>query len=219
MRQMSIHELKKSVSSTYRRLASLDLGTGASGNVSARCNESLLITPSGVSPAAVSTDQIVPVNLNDEPLNQSPRPSSEWRMHRDIYRSFDAAQAVVHTHPPNATALACLRRDIPAFHYMVAVAGGNSVRCARYAAFGSQALSDAMLDALDGRRACLLANHGLIVWSDSLGAALTLTIEVESLARQYLNALAAGEPALLSDEDMAEVHRRFRDYRAGNGAS
>lgn len=145
------------------------------------------------------------------------RPSSEWRMHRDIYASRDDAGAIVHVHSPAATALACLPRvqseGIPAFHYMVAVAGGDDIRCAPYATFGSAELSRAAVAALIGRRACLLANHGTVAIGGTLVAALELAVELESLARIYAQALQLGEPVVLPADEMARVLARFADYR------
>lgn len=153
---------------------------------------------------------------NPSPLNgEGPRPSSEWRFHRDIYAAFPQARAVVHAHSPFAVALACLRRDIPSFHYMVAMAGGTDIRCAAYATFGTQALSDAVIAALRDRRACLMANHGLVAWGTTLDRALALAVEVEALCGQYLRCLQAGEPVLLTDSEMAEVLERFKGYGAG----
>ena len=147
------------------------------------------------------------------------RPSSEWRFHRDIYRARPEAGAVVHAHAPYGTTLACLGRGIPAFHYMIAVAGGDTIRCAPYATFGSQALSDHALAALEGRRACLLANHGMIALGPDLAAAFDLAVEVEALAGQYWRALQIGAPRLLSADEMADVLEKFRTYgrRAGAG--
>jgi L-fuculose-phosphate aldolase len=139
-------------------------------------------------------------------------PSSEWRFHRDIYRARPDADAVVHTHAPFCTSLACLRRGIPAFHYMVAVAGGKDIRCAPYATFGTQSLSDHALAALDGRKACLLANHGMIGIGATLSAALALSVEVETLAEMYWRALQLGEPVLLDDAEMGVVLEKFRTY-------
>ncbi len=133
-------------------------------------------------------------------------------MHLDIYHARTEAGAVVHTHSPHATALSCLRRGIPAFHYMVAAAGGRDLRCASYATFGTQALSDAMLAALDGRRACLLANHGQIAFGKTVDKALWLAGEVEALARQYASAASLGEPILLDDAEMDRVLQLFEDY-------
>ena len=140
------------------------------------------------------------------------RPSSEWRFHRDIYTQREDANAVVHVHAPFATSLACLRRGIPAFHYMVAVAGGRDIRCADYATFGTQELSDHVVAALDGRRACLLAQHGMIAIGASLAEALALAVEVETLAEIYWRALAVGEPETLSDAEMDVVLEKFATY-------
>ena len=139
-------------------------------------------------------------------------PSSEWRFHRDIYRARPGTSAIVHTHAPFATSLACLHRDIPAFHYMVAVAGGSDIRCASYATFGTQDLSDHALAALDGRNACLLANHGMIALGTTLDAALALAIEVETLAEMYWRALQVGEPVILPADEMDAVIAKFRTY-------
>jgi L-fuculose-phosphate aldolase len=140
------------------------------------------------------------------------RPSSEWRVHRDIYAARPEACAVVHVHSPYATALACARRAIPAFHYMVAVAGGDSIRCAPYATFGTQALSDHALRALDGRRACLLANHGMLAVGDSVDGALALATEVEFLARQYVLSLQIGGAVRLTRAEMRAVQEKFKSY-------
>jgi L-fuculose-phosphate aldolase len=188
------------------------LNQGSSGNVSVRTQSGFLITPSGQAMATLTATDIVAMNMNGERLDPHARPSSEWRFHRDIYAAFPEAEAVVHAHSPFAVALACLRRDIPAFHYMVAMAGGVDIRCAAYATFGTQALSDAVLAALQDRRACLMANHGLLAWGYSLPAALALAREVEALSGQYLNACQVGQPVLLSAAEMQEVLEKFKDY-------
>ena len=172
-----------------------------------------LITPSGVPYDEMAPGQMVEMDLNGG-HRDGQKPSSEWRMHGDIYRGRPEAGAVVHTHATFCTALACLHREIPAFHYMVAVAGGASIRCADYATFGTQALSDNMLRALEGRRACLLANHGMICFGPDLKKALALAVEVETLARQYWHAGQAGEPVLLLDEEMNTVLELFKGYGA-----
>jgi L-fuculose-phosphate aldolase len=146
------------------------------------------------------------------------RPSSEWRFHRDIFKSRDDVGAIVHTHSPKATALACTGRGIPAFHYMVAVAGGPDIRCAPYHAFGTQELSDAALAALKDRKACLLANHGVIATGADLRAAIYLAGEVESLAEQYCTALTLGEVRILDDTQMRRVLEKFRTYGQQNAA-
>ncbi|WP_108660184.1 class II aldolase/adducin family protein [Acuticoccus kandeliae] len=187
------------------------LNQGTSGNVSARVKGGMLITPSGVPYKEMSPDQIVFVKP-DGTWTGDWRPSSEWRMHRDIYAGRAEAGAVVHVHSTHATALSCLRQAIPAFHYMVAVAGGHDVRCARYETFGTQALSDAMLEALDGRTACLLGNHGQIAFGPSIAKALWLAGEIETLAHQYAVARGLGFPVILDAAEMDRVLAAFKDY-------
>ncbi len=187
------------------------INQGSSGNVSVRNSGGFMITPSGLGYDRMEPTEMVQMGLEgdyDGPL----KPSSEWRMHRDIYGSRSEAGAVVHAHPTFCTALSCLRMEIPAFHYMVAVAGGSNIRCADYALFGTQALSDAMLAALENRRACLLGTHGMICFHDDLEKALKLAIEVEALAKQYWHACQLGKPVLLSDEQMADVLDQFQGY-------
>lgn len=203
--------LRVSLASLARESVQCGLNQGTSGNVSVRSREGFLITPSGQNMAALTADDMVEMSLAGDVLGEG-RPSSEWRFHRDIYTTFPAAEAIVHAHSPFAVALACLRRDLPAFHYMVAMAGGIDIRCAAYATFGTQALSDAVLTALQNRRACLMANHGLLAWGRSLPAALALANEVEALCGQYLRACQVGEPVLLSEVDMQEVLEKFKNY-------
>jgi L-fuculose-phosphate aldolase len=191
------------------------INCGTSGNVSLRHGEGMLITPSGVQYGEMRPGDIVAVSL-DGRWDEGRKPSSEWRFHRDIYRQRPDAHAVVHAHPVHCTALACLGKPIPAFHYMVAVAGGEDICCAPYAAFGTQELSDHVLAALAGRKACLMANHGLICLERDLLRALALAIEVEYLARAYCQCLAIGEPILLDSTEMARVIEKFRDYGAGS---
>jgi L-fuculose-phosphate aldolase len=203
--------LRKSLAGSARESVHCGLNQGSSGNLSVRSRDGFLITPSGQAMAALTADDMVAMNMAGAALGEG-RPSSEWRFHRDIYTAFPEAEAIVHAHSPFAVALACLRRDIPSFHYMVALAGGVDIRCAAYATFGTQALSDAVLAALQDRRACLMANHGLVAWSRSLPAALALAQEVEALCGQYLRACQVGEPVLLSAPEMREVLEKFQDY-------
>ncbi len=197
----------------------LGINRGKSGNVSARWRsadfDGYLVTPTGMPYASMAPADIValPVDGGAEAARGARLPSSEWRFHRDIYRARPDVSAIVHTHAPFATSLACLGRAIPAFHYMVAVAGGNDIRCAPYATFGTQALSDRAVAALDGRRACLLANHGMIAVGTSLATALALAVEVETLAEMYWRALQLGEPILLSDAEMETVSRQIPHLR------
>ncbi|MCW5747507.1 MAG: class II aldolase/adducin family protein [Alphaproteobacteria bacterium] len=204
--------LRRLLIDTCRRMNALGINQGTSGNASVRLDgERFLITPSGVPYDAMQPAQIPLMTLAGRWYGNR-RPSSEWRFHRDILAARPDAGAVIHTHGPMATTLAVLRRDIPAFHYMVAVAGGDSIRCAPYATFGTQALSDLALAALQDRRACLLANHGLIAVGATLEKALALAVEVETLAGMYLRACAIGAPALLSAAQMAEALELFRTY-------
>lgn len=193
------------------RLEALGLNRGSSGNLSVRTDDGMVVTPSGVPPAALKADSMVAVTTGGE-WRDGLAPSSEWRFHRDIYRARVEVGAIVHVHSPFATALACLRRDIPAFHYMVAVAGGDSIRCAPYATYGTEALSDVAVAALEGRHACLLANHGLIATGAGLDRAMRMAIEVEALAEQYWRALQIGEPVLLDAAEMAVVLEKFATY-------
>ncbi len=209
---MNFSQLPGQVAETARRTVALGLNLAASGNVSARSDAGFLITPSGRDMSGLEARDIVPVTL-DGAAPEGMKPSSEWRFHRDIYAARPEAQAVVHAHSPFAVALSCLRRGLPPFHYMVALAGGEDIRCAGYATFGTQALSDQMLEALRGRRACLMANHGLTTWGSSLASALNLALEVEALCGQYLRACQAGEPVLLTRAEMAEALEKFGHYR------
>jgi L-fuculose-phosphate aldolase len=210
--------LRESVVATARRMNAIGINRGKSGNVSARSALSdrpgFLVTPTGI-----AYDDLGGADLVWLPLDGDPRdavgnrlPSSEWRFHRDIYRTRADARAVVHTHSPFATSLACLRRGIPAFHYMVAIAGGRDIRCSGYATFGTEALSALALEALAERNACLLANHGVIATGASLEQALELAREVETLAEMYWRTLQVGEPVLLSDAEMETVLAKFASY-------
>lgn len=198
-----------------RKLVELGLNQGTSGNVSVRAADGFLITPSGMDVEAMTPHDMVCMGFDGAPANRNNderQPSSEWRFHRDILQARQEVGAVIHTHSMFATTLACLRKHIPPFHYMIAVAGGDSIRCAPYALFGSQALSDLALQALQGRKACLLANHGMIVIGSDLEKALALALEVETLCEQYWRALQVGEPYLLSEQEMAEVAQQFKGY-------
>jgi L-fuculose-phosphate aldolase len=204
-------DLAAEVIATAREMARLGLVKGTSGNVSARHADGFLITPTGVDYDALEPGRIPLVAL-DGAWTGDWKPSSEWRMHADIYRTRPEAMAVVHTHSTHATALSMLRRDVPAAHYMLALAGGPTLRCAAYATYGTRELSDAMLAALAGRRACLLANHGFIGFESDLRLALRLAEEMEEFCRQYILARQVGEPAILDDAEMARVVEKFRGY-------
>ena len=202
---------------TCRRMNATGLNQGTSGNLSARSGEGFLITPTSLPYDAMEPSDLVPMRF-DGGHGGDRRPSSEWRFHRDILLRRGDVAAVLHTHSVYATTLACHHRAIPAFHYMVAVAGGTTIRCAPYATFGTQALSDHALAALEGRRACLLGQHGMIALGASPAAALALAVEVETLARLYLQALVLGEPPVLPDDEIARVMEQMRGLGYGETA-
>ncbi len=204
--------LRQALIETALAMNASGINQGAAGNLSMRSEEGMLLTPSGMAYPDLAPEDIVFMDLdgNSEGLRQ---PSSEWRFHLDIYRQREDVQAIVHAHPVHCAALACLNRPIPAFHYMVAVAGGRNIRCAQYATFGTQALSDHVIAALADRNACLMANHGLIALGQSLSGALALAVEVENLANMYTRSLSIGEPVILDNEEMDRVIEKFRFKR------
>lgn len=203
--------LRLALVAAARSLTTQGLNRGTSGNIGVRLKTSFLITPSGVPADELSPEAMVEMDFSGATVGPG-KPSSEWRFHRDIFVARAEIGAVVHTHSRYATTLACLQREIPAFHYMIARAGGDSVRCTPYAIFGSQALSDLALQALENRKACLLGNHGLIALGFDLADALAMAVEVESLCEQYWSALQLGEPKLLSGRQMQAVLEKFKDY-------
>jgi L-fuculose-phosphate aldolase len=203
--------LRREIVATARRMIALGLTQGTSGNVSARAGERFLITPSGVAYEDMRPSDIVEMGFDGKVVGNG-APSTEWRFHRAILAARPEVNAVVHAHSMFATTLSCLGLDIPAFHYMIAVAGGRSIRCAPYATFGSEELSRHALAALEGRGACLLANHGMIAVGGTLDNALALALEVETLAAQYWRALQVGKPVILSDEEMDTVLEKFKTY-------
>jgi L-fuculose-phosphate aldolase len=203
--------LRREIIATALAMNSHGLNRGKSGNVSARVESGFLVTPTGLAYESMQPQDIVAMNLSGE-ARGTRTPSSEWRFHRDIYAARPQAGAIVHAHSPFATTLACLGRGIPAFHYMIAVGGGKDIRCAPYATFGTQELSDHALRALEDRKACLLANHGMIAIGPALADALALAVEVEALAEQYWRALQIGDPDLLPDAEMMRVLEKFKTY-------
>ena len=200
------------VARAARRMHEVGLSPGTSGNVSARRDGHVWITPSGVPYAELFPERIVSMTLDGAVVETGGTPSSEWRLHLGIYRARPGVGGIVHTHSPYATALACLREEIPAFHYMVAVAGGAPIRCAPYATYGTPALAHHAVAALEDRRACLLANHGVVALGATPAQALHLAQEVEALARQYVLARQVGDPIILDDDEMQRVLERFADY-------
>ena len=203
--------LRQDIITTCRKMNAIGLNQGTSGNVSVRNQDGFLITPSGLAYDDMCPAQIVQMDLDGGYFGDW-LPSSEWRMHRDIYTKRPEAAAIVHVHSTFATALSCLREDIPAFHYMIGVAGGSTLRCAGYTMFGTQDLSDAMMAALTDRAGCLLANHGQICFGPSLEKALWLAGEIEALCQQYWIAKQMGEPVLLDETEMSQVLDRFKTY-------
>lgn len=212
---MTSHQANESAASVVhcmRRLFAEGLTTGTTGNASLRSGDGMLITPTGIHPAEMTPEAVVTMDLAGHPRPGPYAPSSEWPMHAAIYRARTDVGAIVHCHSRCATALACSRRDIPAFHYMVAMAGGDSIRCAPYATFGSSELGQLVVDSLRERRACLMANHGQICVGADLEDALDLARKVEELAALYQACLAIGDPALLGDAEMREVLEKIRNY-------
>ena len=215
--------LRQQLVAVARRMNASGINQGTSGNLSVRIAGGMLITPSSLPYDQMQPEDLVALDLAGQPLPGasgasgavSRRPSSEWRLHADILASRPEIEAVLHCHSIHATALACHGRDIPPFHYMTAVAGGDSIRCAPYATFGTAELSQRAVEALGDRLACLLAQHGQVALGRSLDQALRIAIEVETLAQMYLQALQLGEPPLLSAEQMAAVHHQFRTLLYG----
>lgn len=210
---MSLLALRNQLVDLANGLVRKGLNRGTAGNASLRVDDdTFLVTPSGVEPHLLKPADMVHMDL-DGRFKGERAPSSEWRFHRDILAARPEVGAIVHTHAPFCTTLACLGRGIPAFHYMVAAAGGHDVRCAPYATFGTQALSDHALTALEGRKACLLAHHGMIVLGETAAKALKLAVELEELAEQYWRILQIdANPPLLDAAEMDRVLEKFRTY-------
>lgn len=194
-----------------RSMNSLGINKGTSGNISVRYGDGFMISPTGIPYDKMTPEHVVAMGW-DATYSGDVVPSSEWRFHRDILQARLDLNAVVHTHSTHATTLSILGRDIPAIHYLIASAGGSNIRCAPYEIFGSQDLADRVLVALEGRRACLLAHHGVITGHVSIARALSLAVTVEELAHQYLMCLPLGEPSILSDSQVADVLVKFQTY-------
>lgn len=208
---MNEAQLKAEVLKTALATIAGGLNRGSAGNVSVRDKDGFIVTPTGMTYEQAVPDDMVFVGLDGTPHGRR-KPSSEWRFHRDIYAQCPDAGAVIHCHSPFATSLACLGVEIPSFHYMIARFGGATVRCASYGTFGSQELSNAIVAALRERCACLMANHGMVVYGHDLEHALALTVEFETLCEQYWRALQIGQPRLLPDEEMERILQKFAGY-------
>ncbi len=207
-------QLRRSIVEAARRMNAMGINQGTSGNISARSGDRMLITPSGV-----PYDEMQPEDLAAMPLEgkygawQGPlAPSTEWRFHLDITRARPEVGAIVHTHATYATVLAMARKEIPACHYMIAAAGGPSIRCSGYATYGTKELSVEALKALEDRTCCLLANHGMIATGANLAKAMWLAVELETIARQYYLTLSIGGPVLLPDDEIMRVKESFKSY-------
>ena len=213
---------KQEVIEYAKKLNTENLSPLRSGNISIRgVNEEIdgfFITPSGIKYDDLTTDSIVFLELNennnikkisDKVIN----PSSEWRFHQDIYIEKRDAHAIVHAHSANAAAVSAHGKNIPAFHYMVALAGGNNIKCAEYATFGTKELSQNIIKALDGRKACLMSNHGQVAFGKSLSEAFELAEEIENICHQYINTIKLGQPKILSDEEMKKILDKTKDYK------
>lgn len=203
--------LRRQIIAACLQMNALGINQGTSGNISLRHGDGLLITPTAIPYEEMQVDDIVRLGLDGSTEGRQ-APSSEWRFHRDIMMSRPDVGAIVHAHPPYATTIAIMERDIPAIHYMVAAAGGATIRCAPYATFGTEELSRHAVAALEGRKACLLAHHGMIAAGRSLAKAMWLAVEVEALARQYHGCLQIGEPPVLPDDEIERVLAKMEGY-------
>lgn len=204
-------EERRAMIAACRDMNRLGINQGTSGNISVRVDGGFLVTPTGV-PYDKLAPELMVLMTADGRFKGDVLPSSEWRFHRDILARRPDANAVVHCHAMFSTTLAILHKEIPPIHYMIAAAGGPSIRCAPYATYGTQELSDHALAALEDRKACLLANHGMIALGPTLARAMWLAVEVETLAAQYWRALQAGKPKLLSAAEIATVMGKFGSY-------
>jgi L-fuculose-phosphate aldolase len=203
--------LREAMIATARRMNGSGLNQGTSGNLSVRVEDGFLLTPTGMDYDALVPEDLVLMRFDGSHEGRR-RPSSEWQLHRDLLVARAEVGAVLHAHSMFSTTLACLRRGIPAFHYMISAAGGSDVRCAEYATFGTAELALNALAALEGRKACLLANHGMLAMGVDLPAAFKLAVEVETLAAMYWRALQVGEPVILDGAEMERVIDRFKTY-------
>ncbi len=210
-----MNKLKSEIIKFSKLLNSRKLSALRSGNISVRFKKGFFITPSGKKYSSLKNKDIVYVSLNGKFDKKLGIPSSEWKFHQDIYLKKEEANAIVHSHSTNATALSVHKKPIPAFHYMVALAGGNDIKCANYATYGTRKLSVNILKALKNRKACLISNHGQIAYDDNLSKAFELAEEVENLSLQYITALKIGKPKILSNVEMNKVLAKAKNYKRG----
>ena len=209
-------KIKAEIIKYSKMLNSRKLSALRSGNISARYKDGFLITPSGKKYSSLKNQDIVFVSLEGKFDKKKGTPSSEWKFHQDIYRNKKQAEAIVHAHSNNATAVSTHKRGIPSFHYMVAMAGGHDIKCAKYATFGTRDLSKNILKALKGRKACLIANHGQIAFEENLSKAFELAEEVENISLQYITSLKLGKPKILSFKEMKKVLSKSKNYKKDN---
>ena len=195
------------------KLNTENLSALRSGNISIRYKDGFLITPSGVKYSSLKNEDIVFVSLDGKFEEKKMKPSSEWRFHKDIYLNKKEANAIVHAHSTHATAVSTHGKSIPAFHYMVALAGGNDIKCADYATFGTEELSQNIIKALENRKACLMSNHGQVAFEKNLNKAFELAQEIENICQQYINALKIGKPKILSDDEMIKILEQIKNYK------
>ena len=210
MRKIKAEIIKYSKMLNSRKLSAL-----RSGNISARYKNGFFITPSGKKYSSLKNKDIVFVSLEGKFNRKEGIPSSEWKFHQDIYKNKKEAKAIVHAHSTNATAVSTHKSGIPSFHYMVAMAGGDDIKCAKYATFGTRELSKNILKALKGRKACLIANHGQIAFEENLSKAFELAEEVENISLQYITSLKLGKPKILSIQEMKKVLSKAKNYKRG----
>ena len=212
-------ELKEEVIEFAKKLNSTNLSPLRSGNVSARTTrdgiDGFLITPSGKKYSSLKNKDIVFVSLDGKFDKKKGIPSSEWKFHQDIYLKKKEAKAIVHAHSPHATAVSAHRKKIPAFHYMIALAGGDDIKCAEYGTFGTKELSQNILNALEKRKACLMSNHGQVAFGQNLKQAFELAEEVENICHQYINTIKLGEPKILSFTEMQKILEKIKNYKKG----
>ena len=210
---MTDQKIRKDIIKFSKLLNKTNLSPLRSGNISVRYKNGFLITPSGMRYESLKTKDIVFVDLKGKYNSKKNKPSSEWHFHKDIYLNKKNANSVVHCHSKNALVLSCIRKKIPAFHYMVAVAGGIDIKCAKYATYGSPKLSKNIIQVLKNRSACLIENHGQVVFSDSIDSAFELAQEVEYLSEQYLECLRTGKPKILTNVEMSRVLKKVKNYK------